>query len=96
VAHLINQTSENTAHVRLPCKAKADTNYAERKVRLGDVVDSDRSKFSPDSGGSDEDDDLNRKPSADDSAAKTKSPSRKACVLDVDEEEDNEEEVNII
>jgi hypothetical protein len=47
-------------------------------------------------GGSDEDDDLNRKPSVDDRAAKTKSPSRKACVLDVDEEEDNEEEVNII
>jgi hypothetical protein len=52
-------------------------------------VDSDGSKFSPDSGGSDEDDDLNRKPSADNRAAKTKSPSRKARVLDVDEEEDN-------
>jgi hypothetical protein len=89
VVQLINQTSENTARVRLPRKAKAGTNYTEGKVRSGDIVDSDGSKFSPDSGGSDEDDDLNRKPSADNRAAKTKSPSRKARVLDVDEEEDN-------
>jgi hypothetical protein len=91
VVHLINQTSENTAHVCLPCKAKADTNYAERKVCLGDVVDSDGSQYSPQSGGSDEDVDLDRKPSVDNRAAKTKSPSRKARVLDV-----HEEEVNII
>jgi len=96
VVHLINQTSENTAHVCLPRKAKADTNYAERKVRLGDIVDFDKSEYSPQSGGSDQDVDLDRKPSVDNRAAKTKSPSRKARVLDVDEEEDNEEEVNII
>jgi len=80
VVHLINQTSENTAHVCLPRKAKADTNYAERKVCLGDVVDSDGSQYSPQSGGSDKEDDLDRKPSA----AKTKSQSRKEPVLDVD------------
>jgi hypothetical protein len=65
-------------------------------VRLGDIVDFDKSEYSPQSGGSDQDVDLDRKPSVDNRAAKTKSPSRKARVLDVDEEEDNEEEVNII
>ena len=89
MVEIVSQTSENTARVLLPRKAKAGTNYAERKVRSGDVVGSDGSKYSPQSGGSDEDDDLNRKPSADNRAAKTKSPSRKARVLDVDEEEDN-------
>ena len=93
---LINQISENTASVCLPCKAKAGTNYAEGKLCLGGVVDSDGSKLSPDSGGCDEDDDLYTKPRADNRAAKTKSLSRKASVLDVDEEEVNEEEVNII
>jgi len=96
VVEIVSQTSENTACVRFPRKAKGGTNYAEGKVCSGDVVDSDESKYSPHSGGSDEDDDLNRKPSADNRAAKTKSPSRKARVLDVNEEEDNEEEVNII
>jgi hypothetical protein len=89
-------TSENTACVHLPHKAKAGTNYAERKVHSGDVVDSDGFQYSPQSGGSDEDDDLDRKPRANDRAAKTKSPSRKEAVVDLDEEEDNEEEVNII
>jgi hypothetical protein len=88
VVEIVSQTSENTARVLLPRKAKAGTNYAERKVRSGDVVGSDGSKYSPQSGGSDEDDDLNRKPSA----AKTKSPSRKEPVF----KEVNEEEVNII
>jgi len=89
VVQLINQTSENTACVCLPRKAMAGTNYAEGKVHLGDVVDSDRSKFFPDSGGSDEDGDLDTKSRVDDNAAKTKSPSRKAPVLDVDGEEVN-------
>jgi hypothetical protein len=57
VVHLINQTSENTARVCLPRVAKTDTNYAERKVCSGDIVDSDGSKFSPDSEVSDEDQD---------------------------------------
>ena len=54
-------------------------------MHLGDVVDSEGSKYSPQSGGSDKDDDLDRKPSA----AKTKSPSRKEAVVDLDEEEVN-------
>jgi hypothetical protein len=89
VVEIVSQTSENTACVHLPRKAKGGTNYAEGKVRSGDVVDSDESKYSPHSGGSDEDDDLNRKPSADNRAAKTKSPSRKEAVVDLDEEEVN-------
>jgi hypothetical protein len=92
VVEIVSQTSENTAHVHLPRKAKAGTYYAERKVHLGDPVESDASKYSPQSRGGDEDDDLDRKLSG----AKTKSPSNKELVLDVDEEEDNEEEVNII
>jgi len=93
VVHLINQTSENTARVCLLHKAKADTNYAEQKVRLGDIVDSDGSNFSPDSEVSDED--LDKKPKA----VKTKSPSQKQPAYDIvdgDEEEDEEEEVSII
>jgi hypothetical protein len=62
VVQLIHQSSANTAHVHLPRAAKTDTNYAERKVRSGDVVDSDGSKFSPDSEVSDEDQD--KKPKA--------------------------------
>jgi hypothetical protein len=95
VVHLINQTSENTARVRLPRKAKTDTNYAERKVRSGDVVDSDGSQYSPQSEVSDVDQDKDKKPKA----VKTKSPSQKQPandIVDGDEEEDEEEEVSII
>jgi hypothetical protein len=53
--------------------AKAGTNYAKRKVRLGDPVESDASKYSPNSTVSDEDEDTDKKPKA----VKTKSPSRK-------------------
>ena len=88
MVELISQTSANTVRERLPHRAKAATKYTEGKVRSGDLVDSDGSEYSPHSGGSDEDDDLNRKPSA----AKTKSPSRKEPVF----KEVNEEEVNII
>ena len=89
MVHLIKQTSENTARVRLPHAA----NYAERKVRLGDIVDSDGSKFSPVSEVSDEDQDKKLK------AVKTKSLSQKQPandIVDGDEEEDEEEEVSII
>jgi hypothetical protein len=57
VVQLIHQSSANTARVCLPCVAKADTKYVEGKVRSGDIVDSGRSKFSPDSEVSDEDQD---------------------------------------
>jgi hypothetical protein len=93
VVQLIHQSSANTARVRLPRAAKADTNYVEGKVRSGDIVDSDGSKFSPDSEVSDEDQE--RKPKA----VKTKSPSQKQPandIVDGDEEEDEEEEVSII
>jgi hypothetical protein len=93
VVQLIHQSSANTARVCLPRKAKADTNYVEGKVRSGDIVDSDGSKFSPDSEVSDEDQE--RKPKA----VKTKSPSQKQPandIVDGDEEEDEEEEVSII
>ena len=92
MVQLIHQSSANTARVCLPRKAKADTNYVEGKVRSGDIVDSDGSKFSPDSEVSDEDQE--RKPKA----VKTKSPSQKQPandIVDGDEEED-EEEVSII
>jgi len=72
--------------------AKTDTNYAERKVRSGDPVESDASKYSPNSEVSDEED---KKPKA----VKTKSPSQKQPandIVDGDEEEDEEEEVSII
>jgi hypothetical protein len=96
VIELIDQTSANSVHECLPCAAKAGTNYAERKVHSGDLVDSDRSKFSPDSAVSDED--MGKKWKV----AKTESPLRKELgpplpliwpvydgddVVDVDEEE---------
>jgi hypothetical protein len=93
VVQLIHQSSANTASFRLSCKAKADTNNVEGKARSGDIVDSDGSKFSPDSEVSDED--KERKPKA----FKTKSPSQKQPandIVDGDEEEDEEEEVSII
>jgi hypothetical protein len=93
VVQLIHQSSANTAHVCLPHAAKTDTNYADRKVHSGDIADSDRSKFSPDSEVSDEDQDSKLK------AVKTKSPSQKKPandMVDGDEEEDEEDEVNII
>jgi len=93
VVQLIHQSSANTARVRLPHVAKAGTKYAEGKVRSGDVLDSDGSKFSPDSEVSDEDQDSKPK------AVKTKSPSQKQPandIVDGDEEEDEEEEVSII
>jgi hypothetical protein len=49
VVQLIHQSSANTAHVRHPRAAKTDTNYAEGKVRSGDPVESDASKYSPNS-----------------------------------------------
>jgi hypothetical protein len=93
VVQLIHQSSANTACVRLPRAAKAGTKYTEGKVRLGDVLDSDGSKFSPDSEVSDEDQDSKPK------AVKTKSPSQNQPandIVDGDEEEDEEEEVSII
>jgi hypothetical protein len=93
VVQLIHQSSANTARVRLPHAAKADTKYVEGKVRLGDIVDSDGSKFSPVSEASDEDQDKKLK------AVKTKSLSQKQPandIVDGDEEEDEEEEVSII
>jgi hypothetical protein len=93
VVQLIHQSSANTARVRHPCAAKTDTNYAERKVRSGDPVESDASKYSPNSEVSDEDQE--RKPKV----VKTKSPSQKQPANDIvigDEEEDEVEEVSII
>jgi hypothetical protein len=92
VVQLIHQSSTNTARERLPRAAKAGTKYAEGKVHLGDVSDSDGSNFSPNSEVSDEED---KKPKA----VKTKSPSQKQPANDIvagDEEEDEEEEVSII
>jgi hypothetical protein len=93
VVQLIHQSSANTARVRHPHVAKTDINYAERKVRSGDPVESDASKYSPNSEVSDEDQDSKPK------AVKTKSPSQKQPANDIvagDEEEDEEEEVSII
>jgi len=95
VVQLIHQSSANTARVRHPRAAKTDTNYAEGKVRSGDVVDSEGSKYSPNSEVSDEDQDKESKPKA----VKTKSPSQKQPsndIVDDDEEEDEEEEVSIV
>jgi hypothetical protein len=95
VVQLIHQSSANTARERLPRAAKAATKYAEGKVRSGDVLDSDGSKYSPNSEVSDEDQDKESKPNA----VKTKSPSQKQPANDIvagDEEEDEEEEVSII
>ena len=92
VVQLIHQSSTNTACARHPRAAKTDTNYAEGKVRSGDPVESDASKYSPNSEVSDEED---TKPKA----VKTKSPSQKQPandIVDGDEEEDEEEEVSII
>lgn len=93
MVQLIHQSSANTARERLPRAAKAGTKYAEGKVRSGDVLDSDGSKYSPNSEVSDEDQDSKPK------AVKTKSPSQKQPANDIvagDEEEDEEEEVSII
>ena len=57
MVQLIHQSSANTARERLPRAAKAATKYAEAKVRSGDVLDSDGSKYSPNSEVSDEDQD---------------------------------------
>jgi hypothetical protein len=95
VVQLIHQSSANTARECHPRAAKTDTNYAERKVRSGDPVESDASKYSPNSEVSDEDQDKDKKPKA----VKTKSPSQKQPANDIvngDEEEDEEEEVSII
>jgi hypothetical protein len=95
VVQLIHQSSANTARVRHPRVAKTDTNYAERKVRSGDPVESDASKYSPNSEVRDEDQDKDMKPKA----VKTKSPSQKQPAYDIvdgDQEEDEEEEVSII
>ena len=92
MVQLIHQSSANTAHVCHPRVAKTDTNIVERKVRSGDPVESDASKYSPNSEVSDEED---KKPMA----VKTKSPSQKQPANDIvagDEEEDEEEEVSII
>jgi hypothetical protein len=92
VVQLIHQSSTNTTRVCHHRAAKTDTNYAEGKVCSGDVVDSDGSKYSPNSEVSDEED---KKPKA----VKTKSPSQKQPANDIvngDEEEDEEEEVSII
>jgi len=80
VVQLIHQSSANTAR-------------AQGKVCSGDPVESDASKYSPNSEVSDEDQE--RKPKA----VKTKSPSQKQPandIVDGDEEEDEEEEVSII
>ena len=49
MVQLIHQSSANTARVRHPRAAKTDTNYAESKVHSGDPVESDASKYSPNS-----------------------------------------------
>ena len=49
MVQLIHQSSANTARERLPRAAKAATKYAEGKGRSGDVLDSDGSKYSPNS-----------------------------------------------
>jgi hypothetical protein len=93
VVQLIHQSSANTVRVHHPHAAKTDMNYVERKVRSGDPVESDASKYSPNSEVSYEDQE--RKPKA----VKTKSPSQKQPANDIvngDEEEDEEEEVSII
>jgi hypothetical protein len=102
VVELIDQTSANTVRKCPPHAAKAGTNYAERKVRLGDPVESDASKYSPNSEVSDEDQDKVKKPKA----VKTKSPSRKEPGLPLplvqpvcngdDMVDGDEEEVSII
>ncbi len=95
VVQLTHQSSANTARVRNPSAAKTDTNHAERKVCSGDPVESDASKYSPNSEVSDEDQDKESKPKA----VKTKSPSQKQSandIVDGDEEEDEEKEVSII
>jgi hypothetical protein len=92
VVQLIHLSSANTAHVRHPHAAKTDTNYAEGKVRSGDPVESDASKYSPNSEVSDEED---KKPKA----VKNKSLSQKQPandIVDGDEEEDEEKEVSVI
>jgi len=97
VVQLIHQSSANTARVRNPSAAKTDTNYAEGKVRSGDPVESDASKYSPNSEVSDEDQDQDKESKP--KAVKTKSPSQKQPandIVDGDEEEDEEEEVSII
>jgi hypothetical protein len=91
VVQLIHQSSTNTACVRHPRAAKTDTNYAEGKVRSGDPVESDASKYSPNSEVSDKED---KKPKV----VKTKSPSQKQPANDIfdgDEEEDEEEEEEV-
>jgi len=100
VVELIDQTSANSVCECPPHVAKAGTNYAERKVHLGNPVESDASKYSPHSEASDEDQD--KKPKA----VKTESPSRKEPgpplpliwpVCNGDDMVDvNEEEVSII
>ena len=95
MVQLIHQSSANTARVRHPHAAKTDTNYAEGKVRPGDPVESDASKYSPNSEVSDEDQDKDKKLKV----VKTKSPSQKQPVNDMndgDAEEDEVEEVSII
>jgi hypothetical protein len=92
VVQLIQQSSANTAREHLPRAAKAGTKYAEGKERSGDVLDSDGSKYSPNSEVSEEED---KKPMA----VKTKSPSQKQPSNDIvagDDEEYEEEEVSII
>jgi hypothetical protein len=98
VIELIDQTSANSVCECLPHVAKAGTNCSERKVHSGYPVESDASKYSPNSALSDEDEDKDKKLKA----FKTKSPSRKepgpplpliwpVCnaddMVDVDEEE---------
>jgi hypothetical protein len=93
VVQLIHQSFANTACAHHPHVAKTDKNYAEGKVRSGDPVESDATKYSPNSEVSDEDQE--RKPKA----VKTKSPSQKQPandIVDGDEEEDEEVEVSII
>ena len=92
MVQLIHQSTANTTRERLPRAAKAGTKYAEGKVRSGDVLDSDGSKYSPNSEVSEEED---KKPMA----VKTKSPSQKQPSNDIvagDDEEYEEEEVSII
>jgi hypothetical protein len=102
VIKLIDQTSTNSDYECLPHAVKAGTNYAERKVHLGDPVESDASKYSPNSAVSDEAEDKDKKPKV----VKTKSPLRKEPgpllplirpVCNGDDMVDvNEEEVSII
>jgi hypothetical protein len=60
---LIDQTSANAVQKWLPHAAKAKMNHAKSKVNSGDPVDSEGSKFLPNSVVSEEDNEEDKKKS---------------------------------